>query len=72
MRKSTNGGVVRRNLTLPKAVADEMDAVREATGAQSDSEVIRRAFRLYKHIMDSDGEFYTKDTSGQEKKVLTL
>lgn len=72
MRKSTTGGVARRNITLPKNVVDEMEAVREQTGAQSDSEVLRKAFKLYKHVLDNGGHFYTKDEEGKERDVLAL
>lgn len=56
---------------LPQSYVDEMARVRELTGAQSDSEVIRRAFALYKKLVDTNiGEIETTDHSGQKTKVI--
>lgn len=73
MRESTNGGVVRRNVTLPRSVVDTMAQIREETGAQSDSEVIRQACKLYKYIIDNGGDAYIRDkSSGKEKTIVAL
>lgn len=73
LRESTNGGVVRRNVTLPKSVIETMAQIREETGAQSDSEVIRKACKLYKYIIDNGGDAYIRDkTSGEEKSIVAL
>lgn len=73
LRKSTTGGVVRRNITLPENVADTMAKIREETGAQSDSEVIRQACKLYKYILDNGGEAFIRDkVSGEERTIVAV
>jgi metal-responsive CopG/Arc/MetJ family transcriptional regulator len=74
MRKSTEGTTQqRRNLMFPETLAAELAEVRQKTGAQSDSEVLRHAFRLYKHLLEHhEGSVYVRDKEGKEQKLLAL
>ncbi|MES2006968.1 MAG: hypothetical protein V4436_02555 [Patescibacteria group bacterium] len=61
----------RRSIMLPQSYIDEMAKVREAIGAQSDSEVIRRAFKLYKQLVNPNiGDIETTDKDGKKTKII--
>ena len=53
MRKGNKDKVKRRSIMLPESIDKDMADIREKTGAQSDSEVLRRAFKLYKKYVDA-------------------
>lgn len=61
MRKGNDETAKRRSIMLPDSFVKEMAEVREQIGAQSDSEVIRRAFKLYRRLIDEDKEITLKD-----------
>ena len=46
--------VRRRNLTLPESSIARIAAIRNKTEAASDSEVVRRALRLYESLLESE------------------
>ena len=56
MRTSNSGAIVRRNVTMPKELADLMAQLREKTGIQSDSELIRKAVILLDRVYASEQE----------------
>mgnify|MGYP006908222391 CR=1 FL=1 len=71
MRKSTDGKLVRRHLTFPEPITEQMAEVRKLTGAQSDSEVLRLAFKLYRVVLEKcGGEFTITDKDGKEKTII--
>ena len=73
MRKSTNGSSLkRRSLMLPDSFDVDMAELRQKTGAQSDSEVIRRAFKLLKKLASEENEVILKDKKTGEIKHLEV
>jgi hypothetical protein len=57
---------------LPDSFIQEMAEIRELIGAQSDSEVIRRAFRLYKKLVEGTAEVTLTDKKTGIQKHLEL
>lgn len=55
---------------LPESFEADMAEVREKIGASSDSEVIRRAFRLYKKLMEFGGEIMLKHRDGKTTLLI--
>jgi Arc/MetJ-type ribon-helix-helix transcriptional regulator len=51
----------RRNLTLPDSSIARIAAIRERTEAASDSEVVRRALRLYESLLKAEATVQDKD-----------
>lgn len=51
----------RRNLTLPETSIARIAAIREKTEAASDSEVVRRALRLYESLLKAEAIVHDKD-----------
>ncbi len=73
MRNSTDSNLKRRNLTFPDNFVEDMAALRKKTGAQSDAELLRKAFRLYEHIVKHhDGMCYVRDEKGAEQKLVAI
>lgn len=72
MRKGNNkeGRLRKRSILLPESFIKEMAEIRERIGAQSDSEVIRRAFNLYKKLIAMDGEITVVGPDGERKVIL--
>jgi hypothetical protein len=60
--------VTRRNLTLPESSIARIAAIRAQTEAASDSEVVRRALRLYESLLKGDAVIQDKNT-GQVQPV---
>lgn len=59
----------RRNLTLPDSSIARIAAIREKTEAASDSEVVRRALRLYESLLN--GEAVVQDAkTGQAQPIV--
>jgi Arc/MetJ-type ribon-helix-helix transcriptional regulator len=56
-----NDPLKRRSVMLPESFDVDMEKLRAKIGASSDSEVIRRAFRLLKKIAAGDEPLYMKD-----------
>lgn len=57
---------------LPDSVVAEMAEIRERTGAQSDSEVLRRAFKLYQRLIntgDREKVIIEDIETGQQRQV---
>ena len=50
-----------RNLTLPESSIARIAAIRELTEATSDSEVIRRALRVYENLLEAGAIVQDKD-----------
>lgn len=76
MRKGNEGeGKARKHsIMLPDAFIEEMKQVRELIGAQSDSEVIRRAFTLYKRLLEIEaagGKISVDESGGQNRIIIT-
>ncbi len=59
--------VKRRNVTLPESSIARISAIRQKTEATSDSEVIRRALRLYESLLES--EAVVQDKNGRTLPV---
>ena len=74
MRKGNTDKVRRRSITLPDRFVAEMAEVREKIGAQSDSEVIRRAFKLFRRlVIDPDLEITVLDPkTGKETRIFII
>ena len=77
MRKGNNNELVRRNVTLPKEFADRMAALRDATGIQSDSELIRRAVSLLEKVAASEAngeviKVHHQDTGETERLSVLM
>lgn len=53
--------VKRRNVTLPDSSIARIAAIREKTEATSDSEVIRRALRLYESLLQAEAVVQDKE-----------
>jgi Arc/MetJ-type ribon-helix-helix transcriptional regulator len=51
----------RRNLTLPDSSIARIASIRERTEAASDSEVVRRALRLYESLLKAEATVHDKD-----------
>jgi Arc/MetJ-type ribon-helix-helix transcriptional regulator len=56
----------RRNLSLPDTCIDRITAIREKTDAASDSEVVRRAIKLYEVILSDRAKIVLQDQDGHE------
>lgn len=72
MRKGNKNSVKRRSIMLPDSVVAEMAEIRERTGAQSDSEVLRRAFKLYQRLIntgDREKVIIEDIETGQQRQV---
>ena len=74
MRKGNASELVRRNLTLPKDLADLMAELREKTGIQSDSELVRRSVLLLDKVFqyEEDGETLKAHKKNGEVERLTV
>lgn len=63
----------KKNITLPDSIEEKIALIRERTGAQSDSEVIRSALKVYNLVVFSgDGSFKISNKDGAEKEVMLL
>ena len=67
MREKGNTGVKRRSIMLPESVIKDLKIIRKKTGAQSDSEVLRRSFQLYKNLVMDQDEIILVDNKTGEK-----
>lgn len=73
MRSGSAGKLVRRNLMLPDSFEARIAEIREKTEASSDSEVVRRALRLYEGLVKGEFELTRKDkVTGEEKTVIPI
>jgi len=76
MPKGNIDKVKRRSIMLPDSTIEDMAQIREETGAQSDSEVLRRAFKLYKKIVAdvvrNGNELTITNRQTGEKKVIIV
>ena len=73
MRKSNEAGVVRRNITLPREFVDRMAELRELTGVQSDSELIRRSVNLLEKVIENGGTVTVTDpNTATETKIVVI
>jgi len=72
MRKSNEETLLRRNLMFPENFVEDIAELRRKTGAQSDSELLRRAFRVYEQIMKHDGTLFVRDKDGKEREFVGL
>jgi hypothetical protein len=50
-RKSPKGGLKPVKLTMSKGTTKKIAALREEMGVESDSEVVRRAIRIYERLL---------------------
>ncbi len=62
----------RRNLMFPDNLAAQIAVVRRQTGAQSDSEVLSKAFDLYREILRNGGAAYIRKINGSETKIIPI
>lgn len=72
MRKANGDSLKRRSLMLPDSFLKDMAELRDKLGAQSDSEVIRRAFRLLKKLANEESELIVKNKVTGETKHLEV
>jgi hypothetical protein len=73
MRKSNEAGVFRRNITLPREFVDRMAELRELTGVQSDSELIRRSVKLLEKVIENGGTVTVTDPkTATETKIVVI
>ena len=74
MRKGNTAELVRRNITLPKDLSELMAELREKTGIQSDSELIRRSVLLLDKVFqyEEDGETLKAHKKNGEVERLTI
>ena len=73
MRKSNAAGVVRRNITLPREFVERMAELREPTGIQSDSELIRRSVNLLEKVIENGGTVIVSDAkTATETKIVVI
>jgi hypothetical protein len=72
MSRSTSAQkLCRRNILLPESSGETVTEIRRKTDAQSDSEVFRRALKLYDLLLDDNVEFVLKEkTTGKEKTII--
>jgi hypothetical protein len=66
---------VRKNWALPDATLERIDAIRQATDASTDTEVIKRALKLYDLAVRSEKaglRVVFKDDKGNESSVVVL
>ena len=72
MRKSNASGVVRRNITLPAEFVARRAELREITGIQSDSELIRRSLNLLEKVVENGDSVVIENSKTKEKTRLTI
>ena len=72
MRKGNTSGVVRRNRTLPAEFVARMAELRELTGIQSDSELIRRSLNLLGKVVENGDSVVVENSKTKEKTRLTF
>ncbi len=71
MRTANTERLVRRNIQLPDSYVRRVAAMRKKSDAASDSEVIRRALRLYEAVFDDSVELRIVDKkTGKEKQLV--
>ena len=73
MRTKSPQKFKRLTTTLPIGSLEALGRLRTKLEASSDSEVIRRAVRLYELLLehsDSGGEITVRDKSGREKQIF--
>ena len=66
---------VRLNLEIAPAVRERLERLRESTGAESLTEVIRRSLSVYEtliEISDSSLEIVVKDKDGEMRPMLLI
>lgn len=66
---------VRLNLEIAPAVRERLERLRESTGAESLTEVIRRSLSVYEtliEISDSSQEIVVKDKDGEMRPMLLI
>lgn len=65
----------RKNWSLPDATVDTIRAIRERTDAATETEVIKRAVRIYDHILrnqDDGGHLVLKDENGRDMPFMVV
>lgn len=73
MRSGNAAKLVRRNLMLPDSFEARIAEIREKTEASSDSEVVRRALRLYEGLVKGEFEVTVRDkVTGEVRSVITV
>lgn len=72
MRRKSNQKLRRLNVTLPRGTVESIERVREMIGAASDSEVVRRAIRVYHFtLFPPDGtEVLIRAKSGEAVVII--
>jgi Arc/MetJ-type ribon-helix-helix transcriptional regulator len=68
--RAANAKLKRYNLTLPESTVERIATIREETEASSDSEVVRRAIRLYERLLKDSVEIVIQDKTGNKHTVL--
>jgi hypothetical protein len=68
--RSANAKLKRYNLTLPESTVERIATIREETEASSDSEVVRRAIRIYERLLKDSVEIVIQDKAGNKHTVL--
>lgn len=74
MRKKSKQSFKRLNLTFSGSSLETLERVRTRLDAASDSEVVRRAVRLYDILLvhSESSVVILRDKDGKEKQLLTL
>lgn len=74
MRKKGKQAFKRLNLTFPGSSLETLERVRTRLDAASDSEVVRRAVRLYDMLLthSESSEVILRGKDGKEKQLLPL
>ena len=71
MRVSGRNQIRRRNVSLPANYLEKIATIREQTDAASDSEVIRRALRIYEGLLKDSVELIVRDReTGKERTIV--
>lgn len=71
--RTSNGSknnLQRRNLTLPDSCVERIANIRTRTEAASDSEVVRRAIRLYEVLLNDSTEVFVREKATGKEKAL--
>jgi hypothetical protein len=73
-RPSSKAEKIRLNLEVSAPVRERLESLRARTGAESVTEVIRRALALYDTIVtasaDRDSTLILKDADGSERQLI--
>jgi hypothetical protein len=69
-RPSGSQGLIKKNYALPEKTVQIMNRLRLTTDCTTDTDVLKRALRLYDEVVKSGGTCMVRDNDGELVKIL--